>query len=84
MLRRTQYELKRYRKANEPTPSPEQEWRKAQAFAAKHAKYAQAFSNSSARTIFTSEYRLSALNLEDPRIREGQRISLEAIRQMQQ
>jgi hypothetical protein len=85
LLRRTQYELSQYRKKEgQASRSAEDKWKKAQSFAAKHSEYAQAFSSDNARTVFTSEYRLAALNLDDHRIREGQRISLEAIRQMHQ
>ena len=84
LLRRTQYELSRIRKSNEPPSSVEDEWQKAKSFAARYSEYAQLFSGKSSRTVFTSDYRLTALNLDDPRIREGQRVSLEAIRQMHQ
>lgn len=84
LIKRTQYELSRMRKAKEEPPTAEDKWKKAQSFAAKYSKYALAFSDETARTVFTSEYRLAALNLEDPRIREGQRISMEAIGEMKQ
>jgi hypothetical protein len=57
-------------------------WENAKAFAAAHAEYCQVFSNGQFKTIFTSEYHLSGLNLEDPRIAEGHQISLRAIRTM--
>lgn len=83
LLRRTQYELKRIRNSTKKRTA-EDKWLKAKSFAKRHPDYTQVFSSESSRTIFTSEYRLSALNLDDPRIREGQRISLEAIGEMQQ
>jgi hypothetical protein len=72
------------RKRKKKTSTPEEKWQKARRSAAKNPQYATEFSNASSRTIFTPEYRLTALNLDDPRIREGLRISLEAIRRMQQ
>jgi len=45
--------------------------------------YYQIFDNGTLRTILTPNYRLVALDLNDSRIREGQRISLEAMRLMQ-
>jgi lysophospholipase L1-like esterase len=51
-------------------------------FAEINSDYCQVFENEQFRTIFTSEYRLSALDLEDSRIAEGFRISLEAINRM--
>ncbi len=50
----------------------------------KHAinnkEYCQIFDNGKIKTIFTSNHRLSGINLEDPRIAEGLRVSLEATR----
>ena len=43
----------------------------------------EAFNDGSLRTVFTSTYRLSALDLDDPRIVEGLGISLRALRAMQ-
>ncbi len=85
VLARFQFELKQIRKraeAEEKQPDPERDWAKAQAFAEKFSAYAQEFSDGPLRTIFTSEYRLAALNQEDSRILEGRRMSFEAIRQM--
>jgi lysophospholipase L1-like esterase len=45
--------------------------------------YYQIFDNGNLRTILTPDYRLTALELNDPRMREGQRIFLEAIQLMQ-
>lgn len=42
----------------------------------------QFFENGSLKTVFIPNYRLCALDLDDPRIAEGKRISLEAIRIM--
>jgi len=41
-----------------------------------------AFRSGAQRTVFTPRYRLLALDLEDPRIREGLRLSLEALARM--
>jgi lysophospholipase L1-like esterase len=43
----------------------------------------EAFDDGRAPTVFTSSYRLAALELEDPRIREGLDITLRALREMQ-
>jgi len=47
-------------------------------------KYWQIFDDGRMRTIFTPDYRLCALDLDDPRIAEGFRISLKAIDLMNQ
>ncbi|MBN2029010.1 hypothetical protein JW824_02090 [bacterium] len=59
-------------------------WEDARKFAEANPDYCQIFENGIFRTIFTSEYRLSALNLEDNRIAEGCRIALESINRMHQ
>ncbi len=58
------------------------DWKSIEKFAKDKKEYCQVFNNGQFRTVFTSEYRLCALNLSDPRILEGYRISLEAIREM--
>ncbi|MCP4333294.1 MAG: hypothetical protein GY785_11615 [Gammaproteobacteria bacterium] len=84
LLTRVQFELSRLQKAQTGPPTADEEWQKALSRAARYPENSQIFSSESSRTVFTSEYRLAALNLEDPRIREGQRIALEVIRQMHQ
>ena len=74
LLRRIRYELPHFA-SSDP-------WENAKAFADAHVDYCQVFSTSQFQTIFTSEYRLTALNLADPRIAEGYQISLRAIRRM--
>ena len=59
-------------------------WEQAKAFAAAHAGYCEVFDSGQFKTVFTSEYRLAAVNLDDPRIAEGLRVSLRAIQQMQE
>jgi len=81
LYRRARYELLRL---EEEQRSDEEQWQKAKAYAAKHPQYAHAFSSESAQTVLTPKFRLSALNLNDPRIREGQRIAYEAILQLHQ
>ncbi len=78
---RIKYELSRIGEKDE---DDEDRWKKAESSAAKHPEKLQAFSSKSSRTILASAYRLSALNLQDPRIREGQRMALEAIHQLYQ
>ena len=84
LLTRAQFELSRLHEAQTGPPTADEEWQKALSRAARYPENSQVFSSDSSRTVFTSEYRLAALNLEDPRIREGQRIALEVIRQMHQ
>lgn len=57
-------------------------WKSAKAFAETNSNYCQIFENGQFKTIFASEYRLSAIDLKDSRIAEGLRISLEAIKRM--
>ena len=76
LLRRTRYEFKRILSV---TQDP---WEKATAFSEAHSAHSEVFNNGQFRTVFRSEYRLSALNLEDPRIAEGQKIALRAIQRM--
>jgi len=56
-------------------------WDNAKMFAVTHSGYCQVFDDGRYKTIFTPEYRLSALDLKDPRIYEGLNISLKAIQQ---
>ena len=74
LFRRVRYEL--------PRIIPNNRWEKAKRFANAHPDYCQIFSTDQFKTVFTSEYRLAALNLEDPRIAEGQQISLRALGRM--
>jgi hypothetical protein len=73
---RSRYELLRF---EEEKRDEKDRWKKARAYAKRHPEYAHVFANSSTKTILTPKFRLSALNLDDPRIREGQRIAYEAI-----
>jgi len=74
LLRRIKYQLRDKNVA--PT------WLDAKAFAERNSAFTEVFEEGKFRTIFTPEYRLTALNPSDPRIKEGQRISLEAIKLM--
>jgi hypothetical protein len=76
LLRRLRYELGRR------IPDSRDTWDEARAFAATHADYTQIFDNGRFRTVFTAEYRLAALDREDPRITEGRGIVLRAIQRM--
>jgi hypothetical protein len=80
LLRRAWYESRRVIEKSNKTS--QEKWEIAKALAALHPSYTQVFSNGQFKTVFTSEYRLSALNLEDPRIAEGLQISLRAIQRM--
>lgn len=76
LLRRMRYEFARILAASQDP------WERARAFAEAHSEYNQVFKNNQFRTVFTSEYRFSALNLNDPRIAEGHKIALRAIQRM--
>ena len=78
LLRRMKYELSHF---NKPTQDP---WEHAKAYAEKHSAYTQVFKNGQFRTIFTPEYRFTALNLKDPRIAEGSKIVLRALQRMKE
>lgn len=78
---RAKYELSHIREKHK---DDEDRWQRAKVSADKHPEKTQAFSSKSSRTVFKSAYRLTALNLDDPTIREGQRIILEVIRRMDQ
>ncbi|ETX00624.1 MAG: hypothetical protein ETSY1_10525 [Candidatus Entotheonella factor] len=80
LLRRTQYEAVRL--MDQLAHSPREQWEQAKAFAAANPAYCQVLSHGRLRTILTSEYRLSALDLDDPRIAEGLQISLRSIHKM--
>ncbi|HKY32867.1 MAG TPA: SGNH/GDSL hydrolase family protein [Candidatus Polarisedimenticolia bacterium] len=80
LFRRGRHELAR-RMA--PPASPLRDpWDEARSFAASHPDHCQIFSQGPFRTVFTSEYRLTALDLGDPRIDEGLRIALRAIERL--
>jgi hypothetical protein len=57
-------------------------WDVIQAQARKDPDLYWIFDNGRVRTVFTVAYRLYGVSLEDPRIVEGQRIALEALRLM--
>ena len=80
LLRRTKHESLRW--VNKLNNAPEKEWETAKAFADAHQACCQEFSDGQFRTIFTSERRLSALNLADPRVVEGLQISVRALQRM--
>ena len=66
---------------NQPD-SHQDTWARAKAFAEAHPAYCEVFSDRQFKTIFTSEYRLAGLDLDDPRIAEGLQISLRAIQRI--
>jgi len=81
-LRRTKYEfLSWVRKLDH---SSRETWKKEKAFAEAHPASYQIYDDGQFQTIFKSEYRLSVLDLGDPRIAEGLKISLKAIKKMHQ
>lgn len=62
--------------------TPQEQWEAARRFAETHPAYCEVFSDGLFKTIFTSAYRLVALDLDDLRIREGLQISLKAMQKM--
>jgi hypothetical protein len=78
LIRRARYELVRL------YTDRQTDWEKAKAFAAAHAEFCEVFSTGELKTVFTPEYRFSALNLQDPRIAEGVRIAHRAINTMKE
>ena len=79
LLRRARFELQR----NDVPPAlADMAWEDAKAFALRNPACCEIFTSGEFKTILTSDYRLSALNLKDPRIAEGLRLCLEAIKRM--
>jgi hypothetical protein len=82
LFRRARFELRG--KDHIATPLADMPWEDAKAFALQNPACCEVFTSGEFKTILTSEYRLSALNLEDPRIAEGLRLCLESISRMNQ
>jgi hypothetical protein len=61
-----------------------QDWESIKKQALRNQKFWEIFDNEKVRTVFNPVFRLIALDLDDPRIAEGLRICLEAIRLMKQ
>lgn len=57
-------------------------WQRERASCLERPDYCEIFEARSARTLFTPSYRLMALDFDDPRIREGERLCDEAIYRM--
>lgn len=70
------------RRMASPQANREADWRAAKAFAAARPAYCEIFDDGLRRTVLTPEYRLSALDLADPRIEEGLHIALRVILEM--
>jgi hypothetical protein len=64
------------------TVSPDVLWSEQVSLAPRSGGAWVPFERGRVRTILTPQYRLAALNMEDPRIREGLRVSIEAVRRM--
>ncbi len=64
------------------TVSPDDYWSEQVSVARRSGGLWIPFEKGRVRTIFVPQYRLTALKMEDPRIREGLRVSVEAIRRM--
>jgi len=64
------------------TENGEEDWQAIEEEALKTKDFRQFYNNEKVRTVFTPAYRLLAVNLDDARIKEGLRITLEAIRLM--
>jgi hypothetical protein len=69
-------------RGNEVEESDDEAWMKLRSAAELSRGKWDVFESPQLRTIFVPEYRLAALNQEDPRIKEGHRICLEAIGNM--
>jgi hypothetical protein len=79
LARRTRHELTA--RLNPPAaPDP---WEAAVAFARAHPDHCRVFQRGPHRTVFTPGYRFSVLDPSDPRVREGERIAVEVMREMQ-
>ena len=77
LARRARYEWGRLRAP--ARAGTRDSWESALAFARAHPDFCQPFDGGASRTVFTSSYRLSAIDQADPRIQEGLRISLRAL-----
>jgi len=64
-------------------PDPDLTWKSELALAAAHPESCQSLDDGTNRTVFTTEYRLTALDLDDVRISEGGRVILAALDEMQ-
>jgi len=83
LLRRVKFEFLRILTSPQDQ-DPQHMWEYAKARAEDNPAYSQVFNNGQFRTIFTSEYRFVALNLNDPRIAEGNKIILRALQKMKE
>lgn len=63
--------------------SADDSFRRAKAWATAHPDHGEVYENGSVRTVFTPAYRLLALDLDEPRIAEGLRITKEILVKMQ-
>lgn len=83
LLRRALYEIKsRYVTRGATSLHPEMEWAMLRAFAESNPDYLYVVENGRLKTLLSIEYRLTALELDDPRIFEGLQISLRALQRM--
>lgn len=78
LARRTRHEIAR----RLHPPQAQDPWVTALAFARAHPAYCRIFERGPYRTVFTPQYRFSVLDPADVRVREGERIALEALREM--
>lgn len=86
LFRRINYELghiSERRALSKKIPESEK-WMKEKVHTKKTRKNYEIFDNGQFKTIFESEYRSIALNLQDPRIQEGHQIVVKAIEKMSQ
>jgi len=74
--------IRNYINKNGANISDDLRWARIQQDALEHKEYRVVFGNRDFRTVFTPSYRLAAVDLDDPRIAEGHRISLKAIQEM--
>jgi len=74
--------LSRLRRSS--THAHDSSWEGERRFAVAHPYYCEVFEDSVARTVFTPRYREVTLNAADPRVLEGFRMSMEAVRRMKE
>lgn len=75
MLRRLREEVGNYAKKS----SPDKEWQEALDYARKRVPGFERFESHGLRTLFRPSYRIKGLDLQDPRVKEGQRLAHETL-----
>lgn len=71
------------RKLSSAQAIAERQWQRARAWALAHPEQGAVYEGGPNRTVLTTAYRLTALDMHDPRIREGLRLTLVMLDRMQ-